>query len=193
MGPGTPCNHSNYQTCAYLIPPDGIQSPVCWSGYTADNVINVGQSFGEYLESSSATADCSCSGEFGGGAPNNSVDVPNPPSINPGGIVIYSNSTTGTVTSVEPGTTGTLVMYGQYFTANGQDLSPIVQVSNGITITGYATIQPDQINANYNAVNATPGTASVTVATTGGTSAAEQIPVGDLTPVISSVSQTSFT
>jgi hypothetical protein len=52
------------------------------------------------------------------------------------------------------------------------------QASNGITITGYATIEPDQINAYYNAANATPGTASVTVTTTGGTSAATGNSIG---------------
>ncbi len=116
-----------------------------------------------------------------------------PPVINQSGVVIYDQSG-NIVTSVEIGMTGSLAIYGTGLAAGGYDLSPVVAVTNGVVITGLTYVSDEQVNVNYSAINATVGGGStpVTVTTSVAESAAQYIPVGDLTPVILGISQSNF-
>jgi len=85
-------------------------------------------------------------------------------------------------------------IYGTGLAAGGYDLNPVVAVTNGVVITGLTYVSDEQVNVNYSAINATVGGGStpVTVTTSVAESAAQYIPVGDLTPVILGISQSNF-
>jgi hypothetical protein len=161
-------------------------------GQDFGETINVNEAindiFGEYSLIGTATATCSCAGQFGGGG-GSTVNV-QPPVINQSGVVIYDQSG-NIVTSVEIGMTGSLAIYGTGLAAGGYDLSPVVAVTNGVVITGLTYVSDEQVNVNYSATSATAGTASLTLTTYVATSSPASVPVGDLTPVIKGIGPTS--
>ncbi len=72
---------------------------------------------GSYNMSSSGSAFCSCVYEQYYTDPWNdpTILVTGPPTINSGGVAAYPNGGSGPISSIEPGTTGQLAIYGTYF------------------------------------------------------------------------------
>lgn len=111
-----PCVHSGYGAGLQITNADN-QTVV---GQDFGETINVNEAindiFGEYSLIGTATATCSCAGQFGGGG-GSTVNV-QPPVINQSGVVIYDQSG-NIVTSVEIGMTGSLAIYGTGLAAGG--------------------------------------------------------------------------
>ncbi len=205
MGPGDPCNHYNYQTCNYITPPDGVETTSCVAGMGTDNEILVGESFGEYESSGSASATCSCIGPFGGGDPPDSVDVPGITALQDysaaGGYVSPFTPAVDTPQNVH-----WLMVYGgglsddgMYSTGNPPPTTLDSQPISGgwATSGGFHLGTPSYVSDTlvqypyYVDASASVTSHTITITTPVGAASAT-FSVGDDTPVISSITPNSF-